>query len=863
MQLKWKHQFQFAGFYAAQNQGYYEQEGLEVLIREVDTERSSASEIVLSGDAQFGISDSSIVLDRLQGRPLVVIATIYQHSPLVLLTLESSGIVSPLELKNKRVMIQRNIDDAVLLAMFTELRMKADDYVYVQHNFQDSSLINGNIDAMSAYITDQPFFFKERGIALNILSPANYGIDFYGDMIFVKEQYLKNNKEQVLAFRRASIKGWKYALNHQEEMVDWISRNLKTNKTREHLLYEAEHTARMIQPEIIELGYINSNRFLRIADIYKQLGLAPLDAELAGINYADYYAQGKSNSRWLQVTAAILALISVLVALLFWVNRRLKKEVAIRTAALKLATIRAEEANNTKSEFLASMSHEIRTPMNGVLGILDLLENEGINNKQMNYVRLAKSSANSLLKLINDILDFSKIEAGKLDIEVVDFDLGHMLTDFSTTMALIAEPKGLELILDAVLVEKKYVKGDPGRIWQILTNLVNNAVKFTKKGEILIQVALISSKQGLQLHGSVNDTGIGIPENKVHTLFDSFTQVDASTTRKYGGTGLGLAISKQLCELMGGGIKASSELGKGSCFAFTLNLQDSDQVQTTLPRVELKDSKILIVDDSRTNREVLRRQLELWGGNVIEAEDGQAALSILETQSKPFNIAILDMQMPDMNGFELGKIIRANKQYDATSLIMMTSHIEQDELKQFEEIGYAAYCPKPVTTQGLYDVLMVVVVNGEALAKASPLVTSHYPKSLFSSFISTEEKVLVVEDNEINQVVILKKLEILGVKADIAANGLEAINALSGATTSFQLVLMDCQMPVMDGFEATRKIRSGNESIPNKEVPIIALTANTMKGDQEKCLAVGMNDYLAKPIDNDLLEKKLKQWLGV
>ena len=334
LQLKWKHQFQFAGFYAAQKMGYFAEEGLDVTINEVSTERS-ASETVLSGQAQYGISDSSLVLSRLQGRPLVIVATIFQHSPLVLITPESSDIVSPLELKGKRVMYQKNIDDAVILGMFTELGISEKDHIYVPHTFSDEDLISGKVDAMSAYITDQPYYFQEIGSPVNIFSPSSYGIDFYGDMIFVEEEYFKDNTEQVLAFRRASLKGWKYALDHQEEMVDWIIEKYSPNKTREHLLYEASYTERLIQPDLVELGYFNKHRLLRIANTYRQLELAPKDSVLQGISYLEYFQKNENTEYWLRISAIIISIISFLSLMLWIIIQRLKSLIEVKTNEIR------------------------------------------------------------------------------------------------------------------------------------------------------------------------------------------------------------------------------------------------------------------------------------------------------------------------------------------------------------------------------------------------------------------------------------------------------------------------------------------------------------------------------------------------
>lgn len=331
LQLKWKHQFQFAGFYAAIKEGYYQNEQLDVEIKEVDPAKS-VFESVSDGDAQYGISDASIVLSRLLGHSPVIIAAIFQHSPMVLISKADSGIISPLELKNKNIMFRKNVDDAVLLAMFTEMGLKESDYFHIPHNFNDSALITGDVDAMSAYISNQPYYFKTRDIPINIMSPVNYGIDFYGDMIFVDESYLKNNKEQVVAFRRASIKGWAYALNHQQEMVDWILSNLDTTKSREHLLFEAEKISRLVNPDLVEIGYFSDQRLRRIVDIYKQLKMAPVDADIEGINYKIYYLHQSSN--WRNIALLILFPLVVALLILWMVNYRLKSEVARRTGEL-------------------------------------------------------------------------------------------------------------------------------------------------------------------------------------------------------------------------------------------------------------------------------------------------------------------------------------------------------------------------------------------------------------------------------------------------------------------------------------------------------------------------------------------------
>ena len=540
------------------------------------------------------------------------------------------------------------------------------------------------------------------------------------------------------------------------------------------------------------------------------------------------------------------------------VNAGLERRVAERTRELEVALKAAEAAATAKSQFLACMSHELRTPLNAVIGMTQLLLDTPLSEQQTEFARMSNMGGETLLTLINDILDYSKLEAGKMELEFSSLDLLRTAEDCAKLVAVKAHEKGLEIAVRLGPGAPRALRGDDGRLRQVLMNLLNNAIKFTPSGEVVLSAYKTGgTAKTATIRFEVRDTGIGVSPEVQPRLFQAFTQADASTTRRHGGSGLGLAISRWIVEMMGGRIGLESSPGKGSTFWCEIPFELSEGAEAEkLAGADLAALKILVVDDNATNREILKHRLGAWGLRCRSEVDGPAGLAELEravAAGQAYGLVLIDMQMPGMDGLELARAIRANAALSHVPVILMTSMDRVGLSQDARHVGVESCLTKPVRQSVLFDAIVnAVSKNAPVLGKAAAS-----DPAAAAARKDRKERVLVVEDNRVNQMVASHMLKKLGYESDVVDNGVEALRAMQ--STPYALILLDLHMPEMDGFAATAAIRGMGGRF--RDTPIVALTADALVGDREKCMEAGMNDYLSKPISIEALERVLSHWL--
>ena len=736
IQLKWKHQFQFAGYYAALEKGFFAREGVEAVLLQggpgVKVDRE-----VLENKARYGVLASELVVKRLGGEPVVLVASIFQHSVRALFTLRGSGLSTPGSLAGKRVAVNAN-EDSEFLAMFLKEGVPLESIRFEDKTRDSNQLfLEGKIDALHGSIANQAYKFASMGHPVQAIRPIEYGIDFYGDGLFTTEDECARFPERVEAVRRAVLEGWAYAFEHPREIAELIIEKYAPKKTMAQLLFEAEALRDVSVYPLVELGHVNQGRWRRIAETYALLGVLPSVGDLDRFFYDP--AASLHAEHWKRVGQLAAVLLAAAILALAWqraFSNRLKRAVALRTAELRqvnqtlteeVAERRAveaellqsketaEAATRAKSRFLANMSHEIRTPLNGVLGMLQLVQLTRMDSEQEDYVRNALRSGRGLLRLLSDILDLSKIEAGGLSVLDEEFDLkAQALDPVMASFMKQGGPTDVELSLHVDPRTPARVMGDQIRLRQILYNLVGNALKFTDRGMVRLDVYPMHPGPGrVQLHFVVSDTGVGIRDRDMGRIFRMFTQADDSCTRRHGGAGLGLNLVAHLIRLMNGTLAVESEFGLGTTVYAVLELgivaraEEAETVRTGLRRKAGPSvGRVVVAEDDPVNRRTIERILSKQGIEVVCVENGQELLSAIRENA--FDCILMDVLMPVMDGVEATRAIRHGPEFKEVAkipIIAITACAMEGDRERFLSAGMDDYLAKPLDVAQLISTL--------------------------------------------------------------------------------------------------------------------------------------------------------------
>jgi len=719
LELKWKHQFQFAGYYMAKEKGFYKDAGLDVEI--IDGHYKNTIKDIEAGKVDFAITTSVLVYEAIKGKKLVALASIFQNSPFVWVVRKDSGIKTLKDFEGKILMHPKgSLDDIDLMAMLkiNNINLSKIKFVSTTYNMQD--LLDKKCDVFSGYISNEPYELEKLGIEYRLFKPVEYGIDFYGDTLFTSSKMLNKNPDLVKKFRNASLKGWKYAFDNMEESVHLVHDKYNNEFSLSHLRYEAMVLKQQSLYPFIAIGTMDMQRWKVIAETFKSFGYIKSSKIPDNFMY-DEHANELKNSiiKWVLTSIIILFILSTIVTILFRKhNRYLNKIVLEKTKELKFhekhleeevknRTKKLEVAMRIKSDFLANMSHEIRTPLNAIIGFVDILYKSEKDEQKQKKLKIINESGYSLLTIINDILDFSKIDSNKLLIEKNPLNIRESFTNTVNLFSSKAQENKITLNLDIDENLPKQMLNDVVRIKQIFSNLLSNAIKFSEKNS-KIDILLKYKKDTKELYCEVKDYGVGIAKDKIDDVFESFVQEDSSTTRKYGGTGLGLSISKALVELLGGKIGLKSTLGMGSSFYFHIPLIEICEInsQEELDQHKNKLSgKVLIVEDNKSNQLLMDILLDELGLDSDIANDGVEAVNIMKSNANEYNLILMDENMPNMNGIEATKIIKTIDEAKNIPIIAVTANAIKGDREKFIEAGMDNYLPKPIDANKLEEIL--------------------------------------------------------------------------------------------------------------------------------------------------------------